>query len=157
MIFSALVVFYHYLKPYKIQDELRPKKQFFITLPWHLDLNFHVNNAKYLSYCNRARLIYIADAKILNFFIKERILPVIFKNEIRYFKSLGLFNIFSIETDLHQVTPDSLALKHIFFKKGQQVGEVISYIKLKKKKERINHEELYFKYFKKEHHCYGEK
>ena len=109
-------------------------KSHFVVYPWHLDLNFHVNNAVYLKYCNHARLQYLSSSGVLRFLIKRKINPVLLKNEVTYKKSLKLFETFQVETKLESVKKKEIIIKHLFKRDQVVVASCLSYAKLISKK-----------------------
>jgi len=118
------------------------------VMPWHLDLNFHVNNAKYFSYCNQARFVFMLDTKILSFIFRRKFIPVIKKMEVQYLKSLMLFQKFKIITSLVEVQKGFLLLEHqIIDNSGALVARVKCQVCLLKKNEYIDHEKLFENYF----------
>lgn len=106
------------------------KKSRFRVLPWHLDLNMHVNNATYFNFCNQARLEYLAASGILRFLVKRKINPIIIKNEISYLRSLKLFDSFTIISKLNSVETKEIVIQHEFFARGKKVALCLSHAKL---------------------------
>ena len=102
----------------------------FRVLPWHLDLNFHVNNATYLNFCNQARLEYLSSAGLFKFLVKRKINPIIYKNEIQYRKSLQLFEKFSVKTRLDKIEMKEVQIIHDFYRSNQLVATCTSHAKL---------------------------
>ncbi|MBL7715802.1 MAG: acyl-CoA thioesterase [Bdellovibrionales bacterium] len=119
----------------------------FTVMPWHLDLNGHVNNATYLNYCNQARLIHLAGLGLVKPMVQNRIAPVISKTEIQYLRSLKLFDRFTIETQFENHAFESIEISHRFSKKGKAVAIVRSKIKLLSPGGQDESRKLYLRYF----------
>ncbi len=103
----------------------------FIVWPWHLDLNFHVNNAKYLNYCNQARLEFFSEFSVLSLLLKKKALPVIVKNEILYKKSLKLFNVFYVKTKIEKIEKKEIVVEHVIFHKEKKMSTCYTHIFVK--------------------------
>jgi acyl-CoA thioesterase FadM len=68
------------------------------VLPNDLDLNFHLNNGRYLTIMDLGRIDFIVRAGLLPTFIRNRWVPVIGGTLVRYRFSLGLFVRFDLTT-----------------------------------------------------------
>ncbi len=110
MIKSFFCILFHFFSSRKIliQDSIS-----FKVMPWDLDLNFHVNNAKYLNYFNRARLVFLSKSGFLREIVSHKYQPVISEIRINYKKSLKLFNKFTVKTVFEKMNDRSLILKHL--------------------------------------------
>ncbi len=102
----------------------------FIVLPWHLDLNGHVNNATYLNFANKARIEFLAKHGLLKILIKNKVQSVIYKNEVLYKKPLNLFDTFQVTTTLVSLQKNEVLIKHQFSKKNIAVATCESHCKL---------------------------
>jgi len=80
---------------------------------WDLDLNFHVNNARYLNYCNQARFVFLSKTGLLKNMAKDRVKPVITENNIKYSRPLKFLNKYNISTEiLHSNDKYKLSILH---------------------------------------------
>jgi acyl-CoA thioesterase FadM len=146
MIKVILHLFINFFKsPKKIALHKKESYHLFV-MPWHLDLNLHMNNATYLHLCNQARLVYISKHGVVNLLLKEKLTPVITKMDISYHKSLRIFQRFIIESELISVEPGGLFLKHTFSRREKIYCTIKCHIKFLSKKEKINHLTLFQKY-----------
>jgi YbgC/YbaW family acyl-CoA thioester hydrolase len=100
------------------------------VMPWHLDLNFHVNNAVYLQWANQARLVYLAEKGYLQLMLKHRIGGVISKTEVTYLRSFKLGQIALIETEIKR-DGARLEVLHSFRHNELLMAKVRAVIKLK--------------------------
>ena len=125
MITAGAQVIYHLLKnqkhPITISDEST-----FRVMPWHLDLNGHMNNANYFHFCNQARLKFLARSGVLRFVISKRYIPVIKSNKLSYKRSLKLGHSFRIQTVIDSYSDHEIILKHIFSSRGMKYAECMT-------------------------------
>ncbi len=73
----------------------------FIVLPNDLDLNLHMNNARYFAFMDLGRLDLMQRSKMLKKFKKKNWYPVVADETISFGKSLDLFDEFTLETKIH--------------------------------------------------------
>ncbi len=73
----------------------------FIVLPNDLDLNLHMNNARYFAFMDLGRLDMMQRSKMLKQFKKRNWYPVVADETISFGKSLDLFDKFTLETKIH--------------------------------------------------------
>lgn len=146
MIQASLVVFKSWMATtpdvYRVVEPVS-----FRVLPWHLDLNGHVNNATYLNFCNQARLIHLAKLGLVKPMVQHKIAPVISKTEIQYLRSLKLFDSFTIETFFENTQFEELLLRHRFFRKGKAIADARCQIKLLSPGGQNESRKLYQRYF----------
>jgi YbgC/YbaW family acyl-CoA thioester hydrolase len=109
------------------------------VLPHHLDLNGHVNNAQYFSYCNQARLVHLAKSGILRHVLKKRLRPVITRMEVDFLRELKLFQRFQVRSEISDVKSDQVILKHGIFRKGKAIAEVKCEVRLYQGRRVIDH------------------
>lgn len=127
MIKSYFLVIYYFLFSKRNTGDLEsPQKITFRVMPWHLDPNFHVNNAYYLNYLNRARLVFLAQTGALKWLVKLRLNPILIKNEIDYKKELRLFQKFEIVTKVEKVELKTITLNHQFLSNNKLMASCLS-------------------------------
>src|SRR3989338_6096401 len=133
MIHASLATVYQSLVKTDTLDVKQSSRFSFVVLPWHLDLNLHLNNAYYFKFCNQARFVFLAKYKVFYVLLKERLVPVITKTEIRYFRSLKLADAFHIETSISEIKPQNIIMQQIFYRGSQKIAELESTVKLIRK------------------------
>ena len=65
---------------------------------WDLDINMHLNNAKYLRFMDRSRLEHSVCTGLLDKMIKARINAVVANTEIAYVRELRPYQQFTVST-----------------------------------------------------------
>ncbi|MCG8671079.1 MAG: acyl-CoA thioesterase [Pseudomonadales bacterium] len=66
--------------------------------PWDLDLNIHLNNAKYLKYLDKGRVEHIIHCKALRKMMQHNMRLIVANSEISYIKSLLPFQKFEVSS-----------------------------------------------------------
>ena len=79
---------------------LQSTRRNFRVLPNDLDINIHLNNGRYLSFMDLARLDYMAKVGFLRPTIRNRWVPVVGCSQLLHLKPLNPFQNFEIETRL---------------------------------------------------------
>lgn len=72
----------------------------FITKPWHIDYNIHVNNAVYLKYFEEGRWAHSVVTGTLKQCIKHKYNFVVASIEVGYFREIGPFKTMTIKTQI---------------------------------------------------------
>ena len=85
------------LKPLGVLDEDRIRMRVWAN---DIDLNLHLNNARYLSLMDYARTHLLARAGLLNHIVSSRWKPMVGAAWITYRRSLPLFSAFLLSTRL---------------------------------------------------------
>lgn len=70
------------------------------TLPNDLDVNFHVNNGRYLTLCDLSRVDLFMRIGLARAVLKYRWMPVIAEHTMTYRKSLGAFRRFKAVSEI---------------------------------------------------------
>lgn len=95
--FFWVILFSRFEKPLNILDE---SSITFRVLPTDVDLLMHMNNGRYFSLLDLARINLISRSGVLARLEKNRIYPVVASEMIRFRKSLRLFQRFEISTKI---------------------------------------------------------
>ena len=88
----------HWKKPIKITD---PCETTFTVLPGDLDLNVHMNNARYFAWMDLGRLDLMQRSGFLKKLRKKKWFPVVADEMISFGTSLDLFNKVTLRTKIH--------------------------------------------------------
>ncbi len=83
------------LPPLHVLEEDRLRMR---VLPNDIDINLHLNNARYLGMMDYARTHMLARSRLLERIIKARWTPLVGAVWITYRRSLPLFSVFSLTT-----------------------------------------------------------
>ena len=87
--------------------------------PNDIDLNLHMNNARYLSVMDYARTHLLARTRLLNHIIRSRWQPLLGASWMTYRRSLPLFAAFSLTTRLVCWDEKWFYLEHTFSSKNE--------------------------------------
>ncbi len=70
------------------------------VLPTDIDINFHMNNARYLSIMDYARTHLLARTRLLDHILRSRLQPLVGAVWVTYRRSLPLFSAFTLTSRL---------------------------------------------------------
>lgn len=84
----------------------------FTVMPNDIDINGHVNNGRYLSILDLARIDFMGRIGLLNSLFKFGWRPIVGETQISFFKSLKLGDRFSITTKLESIDDKWFLLSH---------------------------------------------
>lgn len=91
----------------------------FCAWPFDLDLNMHVNNARYLSWMDLGRIDLMGQTRLLPTMVKRKWLPIVAHAEIRYIKPIKPFNKIILQTQIEKIDEKYFHIKQSFFRNGQ--------------------------------------
>lgn len=87
------------------------------VLPTDLDLNMHMNNARYLSMMDLGRIDFMLRSGLLKKAIKRKWAPIVANIDISYYKSLNPWEKYTLETKLESYDEKYFYLSQIFIRK----------------------------------------
>lgn len=117
---------------FKKTDLFKPVYTSFIVSPFDLDTNFHMNNGRYLSIMDLGRYDMLVKPKLFWKLVRAGYYPVVVSESIRFKKSLGLFQKFTIQTEIDSWDEKDFYIKQIFYVKNEIAA--VGYIKGRFKK-----------------------
>ncbi|XP_076822227.1 protein THEM6-like [Clavelina lepadiformis] len=134
---SVVIVIYHRIKhqffPPNRHDLLKEHYYSGVVLPSDIDLYFHMNNSRYAREADFARLSFYSKCGLTRrFFQKYRMMMA--ANTIRFRKSLEIFQLFKIRTQLVYWDQDSLYVEQRYVTKYKNIKEFVYCIALIKMK-----------------------
>lgn len=88
-----------------------------------LDLNFHMNNGRYLTLMDLGRFDFLVENGIFLACMKRGWLPVLGETQMVYFKALGLFQSFEIHSYLESYDDKWFVLRQEFRRNNQLMAE----------------------------------
>lgn len=91
------------------------------VLPNDLDINFHMNNGRYLTICDLNRVDLFMRTGLLKAMFRRKWIPVIAEHTMIYKKPLGLFERFLVELQVTHWDEKYFYMKHIFFS-GERIA-----------------------------------
>jgi acyl-CoA thioesterase FadM len=105
-------------------DALEPALIRMRAWPNDLDFNLHVNNGRYLTLADLARMDWFKQVGALDFARKEKAFPVIGDAIAKFRRDIRMFQTFEIETRLLAWDQKWSFMQHRFLRAGRAVGVV---------------------------------
>lgn len=105
------------------QDVFTPCHTSFIVNPLDLDLNFHMNNGRYLSIMDLGRLDLMLKGKIFWHLVRKGYYPVVTSESIRFRKSLQLFQKFELISHIESWDEKDFYMSQKFIQNGELIAE----------------------------------
>jgi len=96
------------------------------VLPNDLDINFHMNNGRYLTICDLNRVDLFIRTGLMKAMFKRKWIPVIAEHTMIYKKPLGIFDSFDVELAVDHWDEKYFYMTHTFIRGGRVVAEGIS-------------------------------
>ena len=93
------------------------------VLPNDLDINFHMNNGRYLTICDLNRVDLFARSGLLKAMFKRSWIPVIAEHTMTYKKPLGMFEHFYVTLEVTHWDEKYFYMKHTFSKEQRILAE----------------------------------
>lgn len=84
-----------------------------------LDFNFHMNNGRYLTIMDLARLDFMAQTGILWPSLKKKWFPILGETQMTFYRPLGLFQKYQIETTIIGWDEKWIIMQQDFYSKGK--------------------------------------
>ncbi len=93
------------------------------VLPNDLDINFHMNNGRYLTICDLNRVDLFIRTGLLKAMFRRNWIPVIAEHTMTYKKPLGLFQRFRVELEVTHWDEKYFYMKHVFISNERVAAE----------------------------------
>ncbi len=93
------------------------------VMPNDLDLNFHMNNGRYLTICDLGRMDLFVRTGLLKSMLRRKWMPVIAEHTMAYKKPLGLFERFDTSVEVTHWDDKYFYMKHIFSNPQRVIAE----------------------------------
>ena len=103
-------------------DNLRSRLSLRV-LPNDLDINFHMNNGRYLTICDLNRVDLFIRTGLLKAMFKRGWIPVIAEHTMTYKKPLGLFDRYDVQLEVSHRDDKYFYMTHTFSKDGRIMAE----------------------------------
>lgn len=103
----------------KQTDTLAPSTLTMRVMPNDLDLNFHVNNGRYLTMMDLGRIHLMSVVGLLKAFLKNGWMPVIGSAKVHFIRSLNPFDKFTMTTQVIYWDEKWIYMEQKIFKKGE--------------------------------------
>ena len=93
------------------------------VLPNDIDLNFHMNNGRYLTICDLTRIDMFIRTGLLKTMLKEKWIPVISEHTMKYKKGLSLFQKYEVKMEVIGWDDKAFKMVHTFWVNDRVVAE----------------------------------
>ena len=93
------------------------------VLPNDLDINFHMNNGRYLTICDLNRVDLFIRTGLLKAMFRRKWIPVIAEHTMTYKKPLGMFEHFDVMLEVTHWDEKFFYMKHTFSNSERVVAE----------------------------------
>jgi acyl-CoA thioesterase FadM len=93
------------------------------VLPNDLDINFHMNNGRYLTICDLNRVDLFIRTGLLKAMFRRKWIPVIAEHTMAYKKPLGIFERFDVMLEVTHWDEKFFYMKHTFSNSERVVAE----------------------------------
>jgi acyl-CoA thioesterase FadM len=106
-------------------DVLGPARKRFIVWPPDLDVLLHVNNGTYLSMLDVARVDMLLRSGQATSLRRRGFYPVVAAETIRFRRSLQLFQVFDVQTQVIGWDEKAFIIEQRFLRRGEVVAEAV--------------------------------
>lgn len=93
------------------------------VLPNDIDINFHMNNGRYLTICDLNRVDVFARSGLLRAMFRRGWIPVIAEHTMTYKKPLNIFQRYEVKLEVERWDEKYFYMKHIFICGDRIVAE----------------------------------
>jgi acyl-CoA thioesterase FadM len=93
------------------------------VLPNDIDINFHMNNGRYLTICDLNRVDIFSRSGLLKAMFKRNWIPLIAEHTMTYKKPLDIFDRFNVKTEVQHWDQKYFYMTHTFIKGDRVIAE----------------------------------
>ena len=97
----------------------------FRVKPWDLDLNIHLNNAKYLKYLDKGRVEHIIHCRPVRALYHRKLRLIVANIEISYLRSLQPFQAFTVSSRITGWDHKYVYYEQVFESRGQRYATAL--------------------------------
>lgn len=102
----------------------KPKNELILrVLPNDIDINFHMNNGRYLTICDLTRIDMFIRTGLAKTMLKEKWIPVISEHTMKYKKGLALFQKYTVKMEVTGWDEKAFKMIHTFVVGDRVVAE----------------------------------
>lgn len=92
------------------------------VLPNDLDLNFHMNDGRYVTICDLNRIDLFIRTGLMRSMFKRGWIPVIAEHTMSYKRPLNLFDSYVVKTEVTHVDEKYFYMNHVFIRDERVVA-----------------------------------
>lgn len=93
------------------------------VLPNDIDINFHMNNGRYLTICDLSRIDMFLRTGLAKTMLKEKWVPVISEHTMKYKKGLTLFQKYTVKMEVTGWDKKAFQMIHTFIVGDRVIAE----------------------------------
>lgn len=117
-----LRIIFKILTSTRLTDPHAPTTLTFRAWPHDIDLNMHLNNARYLSWMDLGRIYMMGRAGVLTAGYRRGWMPVVGHIEIKYLKPIPTFAKVTLETRIEDIDEKYFHIKQTFTRRDRTVA-----------------------------------
>lgn len=114
----------------------------FRVLPFDLDENIHMNNARYLNYMELGRYDWMFRSGFFRYALSKKLISVVANTSIVYLRELGPFQKFKLTTRVSYWNERTAFFEHRFVSRGKTCSIALVEARLVSKDEKIRLDEI---------------
>lgn len=106
------------ITPENLQNEIST-----IVMPNDLDMNLHVNNGRYMTFCDFNRVDLFLRSGLAKLMVKNGWAPIVAHHTMTYLKPLALFDRVKVTMEITHWDEKYFYSNHVLFKRGKKIAE----------------------------------
>ena len=106
------------ITPENLRNEIRT-----VVMPNDLDLNFHVNNGRYMTLCDFNRVDLFVRSGLAKLMMKNGWAPIVAEHTMTYIKPLSVFDKIKVTMEITHWDEKYFYSTHEFYKRGKKIAE----------------------------------
>ena len=106
------------LTPENLKNEINT-----IVLPNDLDLNLHMNNGRYMTFCDFNRVDLFVRTGLAKLMVKNGWAPIVAHHTMTYLKPLSVFTRVKVTMEITHWDDKYFYSNHVFYKRGTKIAE----------------------------------
>lgn len=106
----------------KTVNAFKPTMVNFRVWPLDMDINMHLNNARYLSMMDLGRIHHMGKSGMLKKAFEYKWMPVVAKIDIRFIRPIGAFEKYTLRTEITEFDEKYFHMKQVFLQNGHEVA-----------------------------------
>ena len=121
--FRLLWVIYKAFKRNAITSENLHNEISTIVMPNDLDLNLHMNNGRYMTFCDFNRVDLFVRTGLAKLMMKNGWAPIVAHHTMTYIKPLAVFDRVKLTMEITHWDEKYFYSNHVFYKRGTKIAE----------------------------------
>ena len=106
------------ITPENLQNEIST-----IVMPNDLDLNLHMNNGRYMTFCDFNRVDLFVRSGLAKLMFKNGWAPIVAHHTMSYLKPLAIFDRVKVTMEITHWDERYFYSNHVLYKRGNKIAE----------------------------------